>query len=507
MSGSVGKSLEHASNTVVEALVKKMFEVHDRRVQRESELLQLHDSITKDLEKDIIKQYEKQRFNVPGEKGEFAITGLQNNNVVLTNDEKRIEIPLDKMDSLLKPVDRQVQVEQKSLQDENLKMNKTLNSKEVSEALNVTEATIRRYSQTLEKNGYEFDKNDQGHRKFKESDLAVFEKTINASKEKGLTLDQAAKMIVESNYKENISEKNNEKSLNVEQKQVMIEGLTQTKKDEKTYTDMTLGKNNVELTPSDKVSQKDLHEAKEINREVSQKIEKNVQENSKTNESPTFLPSQIKAQLEVLNQLKSLSDKEILSSFKEATKQSKVEGKPVPQLYKENIENIVKSRIQSSKELTLDTAIRTQENNQNLRSELREIESKINKNMGVLYQAKLEQKISPEEYKKLNDNLVQQKEQIQERYDKINQNEKTINEQLKVDLKQEFPELKTEKLSLGESIQLATAAYTMTNEKTIENLRNFSLENDLKGAINSIDKSTKEIQYEINEITEMTFSR
>lgn len=500
MSGSVGKSLEHASNTIVEALVKKMFEMNERRLQRESELLSLHDSITNQLEKDIIKQYENQRFNIPGEKGEFAITGLQNDNVILKSSEKTVEIPLEKMETILQPVNKQVEVEKKPLENENLKTDKMLSPKEVSQALNVTEATIRRYSQTFEKNGYEFERNDQGHRKFRESDVAAFEKTISLSKEKGLTLEQAAKEVIE-------PQKTTEKILDKGKKDVVFEGIVQSKKGEKTSEDIAFKKPNEEPGISEKSNNNSLQEAKELNQEVSKKIEKNIQENSKTNDSPAFMPSQIRAQLEVLHQLKNLSDKEVLNSFKEATKQSRVEGKPVPQLYKENIENIVKSRIQSSKELTLDSAIKTQEKNQNLRSELREIESKINKNLGVLYQAKLEQKITPEEYKKLNDNLMQQKEQVQERYEKINRNEKTINEQLKVDLKQEFPELKTEKLSLTESIQLATAAYTMTNEKTVENLRNFSLENDLKGAINSIDKSTKEIEFEINEITEMTFSR
>lgn len=500
MSGSVGKSLEHASNTIVEALVKKLFEMNERRLQRESELLSLHDSITNQLEKNIIKQYENQRFNIPGEKGEFAITGLQNDNVILKSPEKTVEIPLEKMETILQPVNKQAEVEKKPLENENLKTDKMLSPKEVSQALNVTEATIRRYSQTFEKNGYEFERNDQGHRKFRESDVAAFEKTINLSKEKGLTLEQAAKEVIE-------PQKTTEKILDKGQKDVVFEGLVQSKKGEKTSEDISFKKPNEEPDLSEKSNNNSLQEAKELNQEVSKKIEKNIQENSKTNDSPAFMPSQIRAQLEVLHQLKNLSDKEVLNSFKEATKQSRVEGKPVPQLYKENIENIVKSRIQSSKELTLDSAVKTQEKNQNLRSELREIESKINKNLGVLYQAKLEQKITPEEYKKLNDNLMQQKEQVQERYEKINRNEKTINEQLKVDLKQEFPELKTEKLSLTESIQLATAAYTMTNEKTVENLRNFSLENDLKGAINSIDKSTKEIEFEINEITEMTFSR
>lgn len=504
MSGSVGKSLEHASNTIVEALVKKLFEMNERRLQRESELLSLHDSITNQLEKDIIKQYENQRFNIPGQKGEFAITGLKDNNLVLTNAEKRVEVPLDKMESVLQPVNKQLEVDKKTNEKENVKSEKILSSKEVSQALNVTEATVRRYSQTFEKNGYEFEKNEQGHRKFKDSDVQAFEKTISVSKEKGLTLEQAAKEVIE--VQKN-PEKTSEKTRETVQKEVVFEGIVQPQKNEKNNEERTLKKTDEEPNISDKVNEKSITEAKGINKEVSRNIEKNVQEHSKSNESQVFMPSQIRAQLEVLQQLKNLSDKEILSSFKEATKQSKIEGKPVPKLYKENVENIVKSRIQSSKELTLDTAIRSQEKNQHVRSELREIESKINQNMGVLYQAKLEQKITPEEYKKLNDNLVQQKEQIQERYTKIDRNEKTINDQLKVDLKQDFPELKTEKLSLSESIQLASAAYTMTNEKTIENLRDFSLENDLKGAITSIDKSTKEIEQEIHEITETTFSR
>ena len=76
-----------------------------------------------------------------------------------------------------------------------------------------------------------------------------------------------------------------------------------------------------------------------------------------------------------------------------------------------------------------------------------------------------------------------------------------------MDLKEQFAELKTDKLTLHESIGLANAACGMTNEKTIENLRNFSLENELKGAIHSIDQATKEIELEVKETMEISFSR
>lgn len=47
----------------------------------------------------------------------------------------------------------------------------------------------------------------------------------------------------------------------------------------------------------------------------------------------------------------------------------------------------------------------------------------------------------------------------------------------------------------------------MTNEKTIQNLRDFSLEKNLKETIQAIDKTTKQVEFEIKEITEITFSR
>ncbi|MBM7655880.1 hypothetical protein [Neobacillus cucumis] len=70
------------------------------------------------------------------------------------------------------------------------------------------------------------------------------------------------------------------------------------------------------------------------------------------------------------------------------------------------------------------------------------IESEINKNLGVLYQAKLEKKISLEEFNQLMESLVQQKSQIDVRFSKIDQNEMIMNEQLKTDLKYHFSIIK-----------------------------------------------------------------
>ncbi|MFZ0447154.1 MAG: hypothetical protein WAM95_21490 [Bacillus sp. (in: firmicutes)] len=394
MSRSLGQDVENAANSVIEALVKRMFEIHERLKQKESEFIQIHDAVVNEMESNIIKQYENQRFSIDGEKGIFELKELQNEKVIFKNDEKSISIDLDKLDSIVKPI--------------------------VPDKVN----------------GFIEDKLE-----------------------------------------------------NIKESQKIFEN-----------SEIGLSKKEPELV-----------KAKNINAEVSKTLEKNVVKTISDTKvdikTPFLVTSQIRGQLEVLNYLKSLSDKEVLKNFKDAQKQAKIEDKPIDQVYKEKLQERVNSHIQASRERVLDTAINTYEKNQELRNDLRFIESEINKNIGVLYQAKLEQKISPDEFEKLKDNLNEQKCQIEDRILKINQSDKMINEQLKVDLKQQFPDLKTEKLSLNESIGLASAAYSMTNDKTIGNLRNLSLKNELKGIINSIDKSTKEVEFEIQEITEVTFSR
>ncbi|AZV45656.1 hypothetical protein BAOM_p003 (plasmid) [Peribacillus asahii] len=403
MSRSLSKDVEHAANSVIEALVRRMFEAHERLKQKESEFIQLHNDVVNEIENNIIKQYENQRFSIDGEKGLFEMKGLQNDKVIFVNDEKTVHVDLNKLDSLVKPEEGM----------DKAKRIWNIDGEGVGQEVKIETPKVTN----------------------------EFEKEYDVS---------TAKRVWSING-EGIGE------------EVKIE------------------------TP---------------------KIEtKNIENSIQNSNSPLLLPSQIRGQLEVLNHLKSMSEKEVLKNFKDAQKQAKIEDKLVPEVYKENLQKHINERIQNSKERILDTAISTYEKNKELRNNLRSIENEINKNMGVLYQAKLEKKISPEEYKNLKENLETQKTQINDRFLKINQSDQRINEQLKVDLKQQFPDMKTDKLTLNESIGLASAAYSMTNEKTIENLRNFSLENDLKGIINSIDKTTKEVEFEVEEITEIKISR
>jgi len=506
MSRSFSKDVEHAANSVIEALVRRMFEVHERLKQKESEFIQLHNDVVNEIENNIIKQYENQRFSIDEEKGLFEMKGLQNDKVIFVNDEKTVHVDLNKLDSLVKPeegMDKDKRIW--NIDDEGI-------GQEVKiETPKVTNEFEKEYDVSTAKRVWSINGEGIGEEvkietpKIETENIEKGNEFIEIFKDK--SNDEITKQIQEfqeyrNNFHESIfySDDSNMKDREYKELEKIDEKLNNMKEAQKI---LETSKEKKDLP----LNEHNLNKAKKLNVDASNKLEKNIENSIQNSNSPLLLPSQIRGQLEVLNHLKSMSEKEVLKSFKDAQKQARIEDKLVPEVYKENLQKYINERIQHSKERILDTAISTYEKNKELRNNLRSIENEINKNMGVLYQAKLEQKISPEEYKNLKENLEIQKTQINDRLLKINQSDQRINEQLKVDLKQQFPDMKTDKLTLNESIGLASAAYSMTNEKTIENLRNFSLENDLKGIINSIDKTTKEVEFEVEEITEIKISR
>ena len=91
-----------------------------------------------------------------------------------------------------------------------------------------------------------------------------------------------------------------------------------------------------------------------VNHEVGTQINKNIENSKNVSE---LMPSQIRAQLEVVDYLKSMSEKEVINSFKIAQKQAKKEGIPVSEAYRNNLQDQVEQSIQIYKEKTLDTAI------------------------------------------------------------------------------------------------------------------------------------------------------
>ncbi|WP_426940682.1 DUF3967 domain-containing protein (plasmid) [Bacillus mycoides] len=70
-------------------------------------------------------------------------------------------------------------------------------AKDVYNRLKVSDSTLRKYVEVLQRESYIIKKNKQGKREYTEHDVMVIEKLIELSKHDGMTLEKAAKMIAQ----------------------------------------------------------------------------------------------------------------------------------------------------------------------------------------------------------------------------------------------------------------------------------------------------------------------
>lgn len=68
-------------------------------------------------------------------------------------------------------------------------------SSEVYSRLGVSSSTLRKYSDVFEREGYDVRKNSRGRREYTEFDVVLIEQLVELSKQDGMTLEKAAKMI------------------------------------------------------------------------------------------------------------------------------------------------------------------------------------------------------------------------------------------------------------------------------------------------------------------------
>ncbi|WP_142309293.1 DUF3967 domain-containing protein [Bacillus cereus] len=68
-------------------------------------------------------------------------------------------------------------------------------SNEVYSRLGVKGSTLRKYSDVLEREGYDVRKDSRGRREYTEFDVVLIEQLVELSKQDGMTLEKAAKMI------------------------------------------------------------------------------------------------------------------------------------------------------------------------------------------------------------------------------------------------------------------------------------------------------------------------
>jgi DNA-binding transcriptional MerR regulator len=71
-----------------------------------------------------------------------------------------------------------------------------LTPSEVCEELKVKDSTLRKYVGILESAGYEFSRNNRGHRQYKQIDVIALRKFIAASERPDMTLETAASLLV-----------------------------------------------------------------------------------------------------------------------------------------------------------------------------------------------------------------------------------------------------------------------------------------------------------------------
>ncbi|OKA18080.1 DUF3967 domain-containing protein [Bacillus cereus] len=68
---------------------------------------------------------------------------------------------------------------------------------EVYKRLGISDSTLRKYMEVLQREGFAVKKDNRGRRQYTDSDIMVIEKLIELSKHDGMTLEKSAKMIVQ----------------------------------------------------------------------------------------------------------------------------------------------------------------------------------------------------------------------------------------------------------------------------------------------------------------------
>jgi DNA-binding transcriptional MerR regulator len=72
-------------------------------------------------------------------------------------------------------------------------------SQEVSKMLNIGASTLRRWSLAMEQKGYQFQKDENGRRRFYERDVAALRSIKEISEQQGSTIDEAINAVLKQN--------------------------------------------------------------------------------------------------------------------------------------------------------------------------------------------------------------------------------------------------------------------------------------------------------------------
>lgn len=87
-------------------------------------------------------------------------------------------------------------------------MEKSFTPKEVTDQLELTAETLKKYSLLLEKNGMEITRNNRGHRQYSDENIKVLKALIHLNKEKSVSLEDAASMVCSTDFDFTVMENN-----------------------------------------------------------------------------------------------------------------------------------------------------------------------------------------------------------------------------------------------------------------------------------------------------------
>ncbi|MDZ3956239.1 hypothetical protein U0X36_25855 [Bacillus thuringiensis] len=481
-----------------------------------------------ELEKDLSETLKKSPYIVENDGEKYDFKGIENGNLVFQNGDKAISIPPNEIESKLK-LEKEPSIEGildkngqniMSLHELKGKLEAINYLKDMSrdDVLNLVRDTVKEskeqkvpifelYKDKLEKNIKEYI--DHTKEKFKEKFVDRFK--VVGEKINEFKTDISQKMNLLFNPQEKTKVENSkeiEKQLVDTFKKIPLV----VEKDGVKYEFESIVKTDLVFKNGEKSTsipipemgsilklEKDIsreQQPKETSKDKEIKLEKSV-------ETPKEKGINVKEQIEIINQLKNLKPQEVTKIIEQSTKEAKEKNIPVAETIKGKLENTVRDHITKSRDKFLNKAVGVHEKIMDIKKDLRSIEKDINSKLGELERARLKDKVTPEQYAAIKEKLEDKKEQIQERTEKLGQSEKKIENQMKVTLQAQYPTMNTDRLSLVETLAIASVASSVSN-KTVENLKEFTKDHGLNDVMKTIDKATQRIETVIEKTFEMS---
>jgi hypothetical protein len=113
-------------------------------------------------------------------------------------------------------------------------------SSDIALILKIQESTLRKYSLLLEKNGYEFLKNENGHRAYFDEDIIVLKKMMELKSGSDMTLEQACISVVAWKKETVIAPRDTEENRHVVRYNELFEEFKSFKEQQLQYNDQMM---------------------------------------------------------------------------------------------------------------------------------------------------------------------------------------------------------------------------------------------------------------------------